>query len=83
MGFHFLIFGHHVETLSLNLTISYFVFYRKRPSDIRERLEDVTYLSNRILLPIAVKIYNGKSEKRQILSLRQSFKSQKTRKGNK
>ena len=51
-------FGRHVETKSLIPMIS-------APQLCRNRLEDVTNLSNTILLPTVVQMYefHGKSEK--------------------
>ena len=51
-------FGRHVETKSLITMIS-------APQLCRNRLEDVTNLSNTILLPTVVQMYefHGKSEK--------------------
>ena len=66
MGFHALIFGHHVQTEGLIPMISYILYpIRSLPQLCRNRLEDVINLSNTILLPIAVQVYefHGISEK--------------------
>ena len=66
MGFHALIFGHHVQTEGLIPMISYILYpVRSLPQLCRSRLEDVTFLSNTILLPVVVQMYefHGISEK--------------------